>query len=316
MSPDKTDYVECHGTGTPVGDPIELEAISRVFQRPFDHALLVGSVRKFSLFYQLSFCITLLRDHQLIILQVKPSVGHSEAASALASIIKVTLALENGEIPATFGVSKVNQRIRLNEWGIKIVTKNTPWPTGKQNSPRTASINSFGFGGANAHAILEDAMSHVPDGYTTHNQPPSLARSKFLLPFSANDINALESRVLDLKPLCQRHLSIADLASSLGARRSRLRARGFILAGPQSLSADLQLQNLYTNKGYEGVPPQSLAFVYTGQGAQWAQMGLDLMQEFPDFQTTIRRLDRVLHNSAKQPQWTLEGCHILIIKST
>jgi acyl transferase domain-containing protein len=91
------------------------------------------------------------RKSPLLIGSVKPNLGHSEAASALSSIFKVVLALENGVLPATIGLENVNPEIRTEEWNMRIVTEAEPWP-----SPglRRASVNSFGYGGANAHAIL------------------------------------------------------------------------------------------------------------------------------------------------------------------
>nr|UPN67566.1 hypothetical protein [Pestalotiopsis sp.] len=122
----ETDYVEAHGTGTKVGDPIELEGISRVFRHRTGIPTAVGGI--------------------------KPNLGHSEGASGLSSIIKLVLALQHGQIPATIGVKNINPSIKLDEWNLDIVRENRPWP--KSSTPR-ASVNSFGFGGANGHAILE-----------------------------------------------------------------------------------------------------------------------------------------------------------------
>lgn len=146
----ETDYIECHGTGTPVGDPIEVEAISRVFKRNIDKGpVLIGSA---------SFCPYFVGNSSisrtvLIIQQVKTNLGHSEAASGLSSIIKATLALENDKIPATIGVKNINPKIHTEEWGVKIVTSLTGWPksaNGEVPSTKRISINSFGYGGANS----------------------------------------------------------------------------------------------------------------------------------------------------------------------
>lgn len=123
--------MECHGTGTAVGDPIEVEAVSRVFKRPASAPpLLIGSV--------------------------KTNLGHSEAASGISSIIKVVLALEKKRIPPTIGVAKFNPKLKLDDWNIQIVTQSTPWPLvdsphGQEGKLRRAGVNSFGYGGANAH---------------------------------------------------------------------------------------------------------------------------------------------------------------------
>ena len=124
----ETDYIECHGTGTPVGDPIEVEGVSRVFKRtnPGQGPVLIGSV--------------------------KTNLGHSEATSGLTSIIKATLSLENARIPATIGIKNINPKIKVDEWGVKIVTKAIDWPNSDGLIPRTRRIgvNSFGYGGANS----------------------------------------------------------------------------------------------------------------------------------------------------------------------
>ena len=146
----ETDYVECHGTGTPVGDPIEVEAVSRVFRGDRSSSrepLLVGSVGTSSSSPSHSL--------GLIAFQVKTNLGHSEAASGVTSIIKATLALENGCVPATIGVKNVNPKIKPDEWGIKIVTEQTDLPiklakTHTGAPTRRVGINSFGYGGANS----------------------------------------------------------------------------------------------------------------------------------------------------------------------
>ena len=123
ISPDETAYMECHGTGTPAGDPIEVEAISRVFKRSASNPLLIGSV--------------------------KTNVGHGEAVSGLSGIIKTVLALEKGQIPPTIGVKKINPKIKTTEWGVEIVTKTRDWPESLPDGVRRAGVNSFGYGGAN-----------------------------------------------------------------------------------------------------------------------------------------------------------------------
>ena len=146
-----TNYVECHGTGTPVGDPIEVEAVSRVFRSDKTSSpepLLVGSVRH-------SVPLSSLSLLRLISFQVKTNLGHSEAASGISSIIKATLALEKGSVPASIGVKSVNPKIKLDEWGIKIATEQTDFPMSLAKThtgapTRRIGINSFGYGGANS----------------------------------------------------------------------------------------------------------------------------------------------------------------------
>jgi acyl transferase domain-containing protein len=135
LDPALTGYFEAHGTGTPVGDPIEVSAIGRVFAEYRDRdPLLIGSI--------------------------KPNLGHSEAASALASIMKVVMALEKGEIPPVRGITKFNSAIDFEGTKTKVVTEITPWP---QLPIRRASVNSFGYGGANGMLPLSTVLSYIPN---------------------------------------------------------------------------------------------------------------------------------------------------------
>ena len=137
LDPDLTGYFECHGTGTAVGDPLEVSAVGRVFAAGRkEELLLIGSI--------------------------KPSLGHSESSSGLAGIMKAVLAIEHGQIPATIGLVNPNPNIDFDRSRVKVVTEMTPWPPSKPI--KRASINSFGYGGANAHCIIEGIESIVP-GY-------------------------------------------------------------------------------------------------------------------------------------------------------
>ncbi|KAI1264396.1 hypothetical protein F5Y18DRAFT_390351 [Xylariaceae sp. FL1019] len=145
-----TGYLECHGTGTPVGDPIEVSAIGRVFadNRSVSNPLLIGSI--------------------------KSNMGHSEPASGIAGIMKAVLAIERGIIPPTIGIETLNPNVDLRGGRLKIVTESVPWP----DLPiRRASINSFGYGGSNAHAIVESVETLLP-GYRSRSQS-SIQSSSF-----------------------------------------------------------------------------------------------------------------------------------------
>lgn len=127
LDPRFTNYVECHGTGTQAGDPVELAAISKVFSptRDSSNPLLVGSV--------------------------KTNIGHGEAVSGISAIIKTVMAFERNSIPPNHGIKKLNPKIPFSAMAIDVVTSNRNWPSGIKR----AGINSFGYGGANAVSRLE-----------------------------------------------------------------------------------------------------------------------------------------------------------------
>lgn len=201
----------------------------------------------------------------------------------------------------------MNPKIDADELNVNILTDNTVWPRRIDSNVRRVSVSSFGFGGANAHAILDAADSHVPLRHSLSSKSLVPARTTLLLPFSASSISSLGSRFHGLGPICEDGVSIIDLACTLGAYRSNLGVKGYLLASQQSLQEDLQLHNLRTLPSQKEALLQPIAFVFTGQGAQWPQMGLELMQEFTAFRQTIQELDTVLQSMSDPPSWTIHG---------
>ncbi|KAK1145272.1 Type I Iterative Polyketide synthase (PKS) [Aspergillus melleus] len=276
-----TDYVEAHGTGTKVGDPMEIEAIAGVLHHRTGRPTLVGGI--------------------------KPNLGHSEGASGLSSLIKVTLALERGLLPATAGVKNINPDIKTKEWNVDIVTANQPWP--ESRVPR-ASVNSFGFGGSNSHAILE-AVQERPvangAGLSGNENPDRL----YLLPLSARSETSLAQMAQNLAEYTSRpgqQVAIDDLAFTLSCRRSKLAVRGFLIESQTSLDKGFDSASLKLRDS-DSSGPFPLAFIYTGQGAQWAGMGKELLGHSSVFKKTISYLDSCLQtlDAEYAPGWTLEG---------
>ncbi|KAH8657723.1 polyketide synthase [Xylariales sp. PMI_506] len=288
LSVDHTPYVECHGTGTPVGDPIEAEAVS----------LALGGPR---------------RQQPILVGSVKSNLGHSEAASGISSVIKATLMLEKGVIPATIGVRKLNPKIRSKEWNVDVVTKAREFPTEALRGRRRVGVNSFGYGGANAHVVLESAPAFLnqaspADKYEWHpsRSAQDRERSKYLLPFSAFTQASLEARVADLATWSDLEgVELSDLAATLGQRRTHFKQRGFLVAGKDDLREKLNAGELRLGRGQTA--PADYAFVFTGQGAQWPQMGKELLDEFPIFAAAISEMDSVLAALPHPPAWTIAG---------
>ncbi|PHH90746.1 hypothetical protein CDD83_2742 [Cordyceps sp. RAO-2017] len=279
-----TDYIECHGTGTPVGDPIEVDGLASCFAGREGEAVMIGSV--------------------------KTNMGHSEAASGLTSIIKVALALEHGVIPPSYGVKNLNPKLKLESRNMRVLNELESWP----RALRRASINSFGYGGANGHVILESIDSYLErspqavNGGGTRGLAP-LRDQVFVLPFSATSAKSLEARRQQVSDLVQQTGAdeFQGLAAALAKRQTKLRLRDFVLATASPKPTLLETAE-GDDKVTPGAQPLPFAFVFTGQGAQYAGMGKELLERSPAFLASIRALDSVLQSlpSHQAPSWTLE----------
>ncbi|PJX13570.1 polyketide synthase [Halomonas sp. 141] len=261
ISPDEIDYLEAHGTGTAVGDPIETRAIGEAIGQHRKTPLLIGSV--------------------------KSNVGHLETASGVAGLAKALYSLQHREVPATIGIRKLNPRIKFDEWNLRVVTKAQPLkPEGKL----VIGVNSFGFGGANAHVILESA----PETPTPERQVPDVplpirisARSEAALAASAQalatHLQTTEQPFYDTAHTLFHHreqhshgaLCFASSAAEAAA------ALGQFAEGDTSQLTTLE--RLTDAKGP--------VFVYDGNGCQWATMGHDLLDTAPAFSDAIDRVD-------------------------
>ncbi|KAI1752350.1 polyketide synthase [Xylaria castorea] len=273
-----TDYVECHGTGTAVGDPIEVDALASCFLPRIGSSLKLGSV--------------------------KTNFGHSEAASGITSIIKVCLALEKGYIPPTYGVTTLNPKLKLGARPFEVVIKAEPWP----RELRRASINSFGYGGANAHIIVESLPSYLNElpvnGPTTSSSSPSLEHA-LIFPVSALSKKSLKIRLEHITQVINQQTnqdSLDRLAFTLTERRSHLGSRSFVIRDTES--GDIILDNDGDLSSTARLP---IAFTFTGQGAQYAGMAKELLETKEIFSTTISALDHTLSMLPVpyRPNWTL-----------
>ncbi|KAK8119741.1 polyketide synthase [Apiospora kogelbergensis] len=288
-----TDYVECHGTGTAVGDPIEVEALGRCFSSKRHHPLMIGSV--------------------------KSNIGHSEASSGLTSLIKVSMAFRNDGIPPMIPPEHLNPKSLTSETSqvkldnMQIVTKVEKWP---RTEVRRASINSFGYGGANAHAIIESIDSFMgANGPEKDGVEPALRSqpSKLILPVSAASPNSLDMRAAQISELAQYsdRNKLERLAYTLASHTPHLKMRTYLVA---SVVSDEPCEIWTIDPASENVSIQSrdrvlpIAYVFTGQGAQYTGMARGIMGDSPVFLEAIRRQDRVLRSLNKQhaPGWTLE----------
>ncbi|KAF3480301.1 polyketide synthase [Arthroderma uncinatum] len=266
----KTAFVECHGTGTSVGDPIEANAVARVFG---DSGVYIGSV--------------------------KPNLGHSEGASGLTALIKAVLTLENQKIPPNIKFSSPNPKIPFKERKLVVPLEPTPWP---EACYERVSVNSFGIGGSNAHVILDSARSfniHERSSKTNDQYEPNKSHLLLLSANSAASLAVMTNNFRDW--VGQNPESLEDLAYTLAHRRERLSHRSYLVA-----SADGSFGAVSQGLKVPTTSP-NLVMVFTGQGAQWPRMGRQLLLRSDlCFQSSIRVLDEYLRGAPDAPTWTLE----------
>ena len=186
---------------------------------------------------------------------------------------------------------------------MKIVTEGQPWPATSAfiAPPMRVSINAFGYGGANAHAVLEHAGTNGIDTSTAVTE-----REMFIIPFSGSSQASLAARIEDLAEYDLQSVSVENLAYTLGSRRSHLSERGFVVARRSGLKTDVALEKLRTASENTSGSPRKFAFVFTGQGAQWPAMGKELFVEFPIFRNAVAEMDASLGLLPHPPSWSLK----------
>lgn len=272
VSPDEIDYLEAHGTGTALGDPIELGAIGGVFRPRRERPLIVGSV--------------------------KANIGHLETASGIAGLIKVILALRHGQIPRQLHFETPNPKVDWSELPIEIPVATRPWPVGLRK--RIAGVSAFGFSGTNAHVIVEEAPQ--PEA-----SPPALAsdeaieRPMHLLVLSAKSPAALKelARSYIARLAERRDDEFADLCHTAASGRAHFPYRLAVYGGGAADVKERLERHLagasdsQVHSGTAGDPPQ-LAFLFTGQGSQYVGMGRTLFETQPTFRRVMERCDALL----------------------
>ena len=262
LSPATISYVEAHGTATTLGDPIEIAALTEVFSSATDAK---------------QFCA---------IGAVKSNIGHADAAAGVAGLIKTVQARKHRQLPPTLHYTAPNPAIDFANSPFYVNQTLQPWPTSA--TPRRAGVSSFGIGGTNAHVVLEEAPPLPPPAHTGRRQ-----QADQLLPLSAKTPTALAQMAHNLA----RHLAdqptldLADVAFTLTNRRPF--AYRHTLVAQSSADAVAQL-NAVAQPSKAAAEAPRVAFLFSGQGAQYVNMGRGLYESEPLFRQTLDQCDAIL----------------------
>jgi amino acid adenylation domain-containing protein len=246
-------YVECHGTGTPMGDPIEVAGLTAAFRLTTEDR---------------GFCA---------LGSVKSNIGHLDAAAGVTGLIKASLAVKSGIVPASLHVTQPNPALELPDSPFFIADHKQAWPG--QAEPRRAGVSAFGFGGTNVHLVLEQAPA---------NEATAPARRNQLLTLSARSAAALGqardrlAEHLEARP----EQDLADVAFTLQAGRRSFPHRLAVVAGDHAEAAiALRKQNAERSAAVTGAG--DLVFMFPGQGSQYPQMARELYAGEPVFRRTV-----------------------------
>ncbi|MFB9994577.1 SDR family NAD(P)-dependent oxidoreductase [Deinococcus oregonensis] len=282
LDPAQVRFVEAHGTGTVVGDPIEVNALGQVLRAgytPGQPECLIGSV--------------------------KSNLGHLEAASGMAGLIKAALSIQQREIPGNLHFHTPNPAIPFESYGLRVTVGQQSWPTDPDGSQSfLTGINSFGFGGTNAHVVLDRAPA-VQEAQATPGVQPAQPHAEFM-PLSARSPEALRAvaeHFRDFSTL-RADLPLADLAATLGRYREHHPYR-LSLAPRNHAEWQEQLQAFLDGETRAGMAQGRtlaegehvpLAFVFSGMGPQWWGMGRELLGEpgEPVFRAVLEEIDALL----------------------
>ncbi|WP_438010608.1 type I polyketide synthase [Sorangium sp. So ce321] len=274
VSPAEVSYVEVHGTGTSLGDPVEVGALRAALRhgRSPEQPLWLGSV--------------------------KTNLGHLESAAGIAGLMKVALAFQHREIPPHLHLKELSPHITLDDIPASVPTQRTAWEVSVGR--RIAGVSSFGFGGTNAHAVLEEAPAPAEEA-------PPAERPPHLLCLSAKQPEALEALALRYAAHLDQHPAerLPDICHTAGVGRAHFAQRLAIVADTRQEmreALDAFARGALGAGAARGEAPidgpARVVFLFSGHGSQWAGMGRALLDEEPAFRRALEACDAVIQREA------------------
>ena len=280
IKPAEIDYVETHGTGTPLGDPIEVQAL----------AAALGENRSM--------------EKPLVIASIKANIGHLEAAAGIAGLIKVVAALQHEEIPPQLNIKTLNPYVPWKDLPVRVPDKGTPWLAG--NGRRIAGVSSFGFSGTNAHVVIEDAPSESVQEAAQN----SSTRFPYLLNLSAKTESGLKELARSYESYLEaRHeIALGDICHTASTGRAHFDHRLSLVARSteamrEKLASFLSGENvagLFSGR-FDGAPRSGIVFLFTGQGDGYVNMARALFEAEPRFRAILEDCDSQLRGYLEKP---------------
>ncbi|KZL86980.1 beta-ketoacyl synthase domain-containing protein [Colletotrichum incanum] len=309
---DRCQYFEAHGTGTQAGDPREAQAIATAF------------------FGEEASTTANSDDQKLVVGSIKTVIGHTEGAAGLAGLLKVVHSMINNSIPPNLHLETLNPSVRPFYGHLRIPVDIVPWPQAPAGQPLRGSVNSFGFGGTNSHAIIEryepSIHNEVAKHFTPSLETPTVSTAPAYdaeapsvglpLVLSAKSQKSLVAVVQSLRDfMVSTDKSADEVAWNFYAHRSALTYRTAVSADSRD-GFIAALDNLLTKAGTSSNPELGVRAkldggevkilgIFTGQGAQWSGMGRKLFHSNSIYRNTIENLEKVLKRCPHPPSWSL-----------